>query len=115
MGKITFNDLPQAMEMLLNQVASMRSEIAQLRQQLQQNNPDENLILGRFHEWEIIYARDERLKGLLSKAAIQHWKTRGIPFHYTATGGLLYTTPRELDAYLNPHREAMKKLKKTIL
>ena len=109
MDNLTFNDMPKAIELLIAKVDSLQHEIAQLRQQ--QAKPDENLILGKFHEWEIIYARDERLKGLLSKAAIQHWKTQGVPFHYTATGGMLYTTPRELDAYLNPHREAMKNVK----
>lgn len=120
MENLTFNDLPKAMELLLNQVASMKSEITQLRQQLQQQlqqtKPDENLILGTWHEWEIIYTSDERLKNFgIKRSQVQHWKEIGLPFHYTASGGKLYTTPRELEAYLNPYHEALKNLKKTIL
>lgn len=111
---LTFNDLPQAVSVLISQVSSMRSEVAQMRQQLQQARTEDNLILGQFYEWEIIYTRDERLRKLVSKYAITHWKDVGLPFHHTVTGGLLYTTPRELEAYLNPHREAMGKLKKII-
>lgn len=113
MGKITFNDLPQAMEMLLNQVASMRSEIAQLRQLLQQAKPEENLILGRFKPGEWIRSTDKRLVGLVSADQIYHSDRSGVPFHRRR--GSLYTTAEELDQWLNPHREAMKKLKKTIL
>lgn len=113
MGKITFNDLPQAMEMLLNQVASMRSEIAQLQQQLQQAKPEENLILGRFKPGEWIRSTDKRLVGLVSADQIYHSDRSGVPFH--RRGGSLYTTAEELDQWLNPHREAMKKLKKAIL
>ncbi len=113
MENITFNDLPQAMEMLLNQVASMRIEIAQLRQQLQQTKSEENLILARFHKGEIITPDDPRLVGLVTKSMIYRRNENNCPFH--KHGGKLYTTPEELDRWLNPHREAMKKLKKTIL
>lgn len=109
---LTFNDLPQAVSMLISQVSSMRSEVAQMRQQLQQARPEDNLILGRFKPGEWIRSTDKRLVGLVSPDQIYHRDRSGVPFH--RRGGSLYTTAEELDQWLNPHREAMGKLKKII-
>ncbi len=104
--ELTFNDVPQAISLLIDKVESLQREVAQLRQQ--QYVPDEKLILGRFHKGEIIFPDDPRLVGLVTKSMIYRRDDNNIPFH--KNGGKLYTTPEELEVFFNPHREAMKRI-----
>lgn len=110
---VDFNSLPNATQEILAIVREQSRQIAELKAmvvaQSQSVATSETLVLGTWHEWEIIYTSDERLKNFgIKRSQVQHWKEIGLPFHYTASGGKLYTTPRELEAYLNPHREALK-------
>jgi len=106
MDNLTFNDMPKAIELLIAKVDSLQHEIAQLRQQ--RSEPAENLILGKFNKGDIIFADDPRLVGLVTKSMIYRHNENNIPFH--KNGGKLYTTAEELEAWLNPHREAMKRI-----
>lgn len=91
MDNITFNDLPKAVSALISLVTQQRQEISNLsaaineiKQKINGDGGNSNLILGKFRRGEAIRLNDPRLwenkTPFESKDAVYYAKQKGCPF-----------------------------------